>query len=144
MSSTNTNQRSYEPKAIDKAVLEYSEKEHKFCTLNHSPDQSGIIDTSQISHRIEDISSENGIITGTLRLLDTPMGKALRTMLDGGTNIRLVTEGTGNLGENNVVENYHLTNLFFSDTPAVPTTIHKVANTPLLDPNLFIIDFTKE
>ena len=127
MSGENMNGRKYDPKGVDEAVKKYAEKPDKFCTIEHTEGQAGVINLDKVSHKINTIESENGVITGTLQTLSTPQGQILAELLKTG-EMRLVTEGVGNLDENGVVQDFQLMNMFFTVTPAVPSELVKINN----------------
>ena len=63
--------------------------------LDH-PD-SNIVNLANVSHKMTDVWMEGDDVYGKLQVLDTPSGKILRALVEGGCKIGISSRGTGTL-----------------------------------------------
>jgi hypothetical protein len=110
----NRNGRVY-PKAVlskeaDRYNRDYVSKGRAFGELGH-PD-SPTINLDRVSHMITRLEPDGNNFIGRAKILDTPNGKIVKSLLDGGAQLGVSTRGVGSLKESNgfklVQDDFHL------------------------------------
>lgn len=98
----NRNGRMYTEKVMDKEVQRYCEqyidKNRAYGELGH-PD-SPSINLDRVSHMIVSLKKEGTNYIGKAKILDTPMGKIAKGLLDGGANLGVSSRALGSLKTN--------------------------------------------
>jgi hypothetical protein len=93
----------YPEKVMDKEVQryceEYIDKNRAYGELGH-PD-SPSINLDRVSHMIVSLRKEGTNYIGKAKILDTPMGKIAKGLLDGGANLGVSSRALGSLKTNN-------------------------------------------
>ena len=110
----NRNNRIYENKILSKEVgrymREYVEKNRAFGELGH-PD-SPTINLDRVSHLITNLRQEGKNWIGKAKILETPMGKIAKSLMEGGATLGVSSRGMGSLkevnGVNMVQDDYYL------------------------------------
>jgi hypothetical protein len=110
----NRNKRIYPMPVLQKEAKRYTEeyisKNRAFGELGH-PD-SPSINLDRVSHLITNLKQEGNIFVGKAKILETPMGKIAKSLLEGGAQLGVSSRGMGSLKENdgvNVVQDdYYL------------------------------------
>jgi len=110
----NRNNRMYETKTLQKEVNRYNEeyvaKNRAFGELGH-PD-SPSINLDRVSHLITSLKQEGSQWIGKAKILETPMGKIAKSLMDGGATLGVSSRGMGSLkevnGVNVVQDDYYL------------------------------------
>lgn len=110
----NRNNRIYENKTLAKEVnrymKEYVEKNRAFGELGH-PD-SPTINLDRVSHLITNLRQEGKNWIGKAKILETPMGKIAKSLMEGGATLGVSSRGMGSLkeinGVNVVQDDYYL------------------------------------
>jgi len=86
-------------KAVNKYVTEQVSKKRAVGELNH-PD-GPTVNLDKVSHLITDLRMEGNDVMGKAQILDTPMGKIVKGLLDGGVQLGVSTRGMGSLEQRN-------------------------------------------
>tara|TARA_R110000822_G_scaffold132868_4_gene270125 strand:- start:1671 stop:2324 length:654 start_codon:yes stop_codon:yes gene_type:complete len=124
--SKNRNGRIY-PKAImEKAVGKYVNEQVKtgraVGELNHP--EGPTVNLDKVSHRITDLHFEGNDVVGRASILDTPNGKIVKGLLDGGVRLGVSTRGMGSLEQRNgitvVKDDYILNTVDIVQDPSAP------------------------
>ena len=110
----NRNKRIYPIHVLQKEAKRYTEeyisKNRAFGELGH-PD-SPSINLDRVSHLITNLKQEGSVFVGKAKILETPMGKIAKSLLEGGAQLGVSSRGMGSLKENdgvNVVQDdYYL------------------------------------
>ena len=81
--------------------------------------EDGELNLNLVSHSVKDLAIENGILYGTLKILNTPAGKVLEELYKP-ENIQygFRPAGIGTIDENGVVSDYRFTSIDFVMDPA--------------------------
>ena len=82
-------------RAVDKYVETQVSKNRAVGELNH-PD-GPTVNLDKVSHLITDLRFEGNDVIGKASILDTPMGKIVKGLLEGGVNLGVSTRGMGSL-----------------------------------------------
>lgn len=97
-------------KEVDRYNRDYVEKNRAFGELGH-PD-SPSINLDRVSHMITKLYPEGNNFIGKAKVLDTPNGKIVKSLLDGGACLGVSTRGVGSLkpsgGYQLVQDDFHL------------------------------------
>jgi len=88
-------------RAVNKYVTEQVSKKRAVGELNH-PD-GPTVNLDKVSHLITDLRMEGNDVMGKAQILDTPMGKIVKGLLEGGVQLGVSTRGMGSLEQRNGV-----------------------------------------
>ena len=110
----NRNGRLYKEETVRREVDRYNEeyvsKNRAFGELGH-PD-SPSINLDRVSHLITNLKQEGNVWIGKAKILETPMGKIARSLMEGGGQLGVSCRGMGSLkqvnGVNVVQDDYYL------------------------------------
>jgi len=101
----NRNGRIYEKSILEAAVNKYVKEQvstgRAVGELNH-PDGPGI-NLDKVSHRITELRFEGSDVIGKASILQTPMGKIVEGLLEGGVKLGVSSRGMGSLEKKNGV-----------------------------------------
>jgi len=109
-------------KAVGKYVTEQVNKKRAVGELNH-PD-GPTVNLDKVSHLITDLKFEGNDVVGKAQILDTPMGKIVKGLLDGGVQLGVSTRGMGSLEQRNgamvVKDDFILSTVDIVQDPSAP------------------------
>jgi hypothetical protein len=96
----NGNQRMYPPEIMEREVKRYSDmvKDNRALGELDHPDSS-IINLANVSHMVIDIWMDGPSVMGKCKVLDTPSGQILRSLVDAGVKIGISSRGMGSVKE---------------------------------------------
>ena len=99
----NRNGRIYPKDVMVKAVNKYDDEQvskgRAVGELNHP--EGPTVNLDKVSHKIESLHWEGNDVMGKATILETPMGKIVKGLLDGGVNLGVSTRGMGSLKNGN-------------------------------------------
>jgi hypothetical protein len=97
-------------KEVNRYNTDYVNKNRAFGELGH-PD-SPTINLDRVSHMITSLRADGNNFIGKAKILDTPNGKIVKSLLDGGASLGVSTRGVGSLRAHNgyqlVQDDFHL------------------------------------
>ena len=122
----NRNGRVYPKGIMESAVGKYFNEQVKtgraVGELNH-PD-GPTINLDKVSHRITDLRFEGSNVIGKALILDTPMGKIVKGLVEGGVKLGVSSRGMGSLerreGVNYVKDDFVLSTVDIVQDPSAP------------------------
>ena len=123
----NRNGRIYESRVLQPAVEKYINEQvttgRSVGELNH-PD-GPTINLDKVSHLITALRFEGNNVIGKAKILDTPMGKIVKGLLEGGVKLGVSSRGMGSLeqrnGVNYVKNDFHLATVDIVQDPSAPS-----------------------
>lgn len=108
--------------AVNKYVTEQVSKKRAVGELNHP--EGPTVNLDKVSHLITDLRFEGNNVVGKAQILDTPMGKIVKGLLEGGVQLGVSTRGMGSLEQRNgvmyVKEDFHLATVDIVQDPSAP------------------------
>ena len=108
--------------AVNKYVQEQVSKKRAVGELNHP--EGPTVNLDKVSHLITDLKFEGNNVIGKAQILDTPMGKIVKGLLEGGVQLGVSTRGMGSLEQKNgvmyVKEDFILSTVDIVQDPSAP------------------------
>ena len=125
----NRNRRIYPKKvlesAVNKYVADYVNKGRAVGELNH-PD-GPTINLDKVSHRITELQWNGNDVVGKALILDTPMGKIVKGLLEGGCQLGVSSRGMGTVATRNgqtvVNDDFVLSTVDIVQDPSAPSAL---------------------
>lgn len=118
----NLNQRIYPRSQIEEAVklIQAKCQEGAFVMgeLNHPDNLS--IDLKNVSHIITEAWMEGDNAMGKCKILDTPSGQIVQSLIKGGVKLGVSSRGTGNVTNEGIVEDFNFVTLDIVAQPSGP------------------------
>ena len=109
-------------KAVGKYVKEQVSKKRAVGELNHP--EGPTVNLDKVSHLITDLKFEGNDVVGKAQILETPMGKIVKGLLDGGVQLGVSTRGMGSLENRNgamvVKDDFILSTVDIVQDPSAP------------------------
>ncbi len=108
--------------AVNKYVTEQVKTKRAVGELNHP--EGPTVNLDKVSHLITDLKFEGNNVMGKAQILDTPMGKIVKGLLDGGVQLGVSTRGMGSLMQQNgaqvVKDDFILNTVDIVQDPSAP------------------------
>ena len=122
----NRNGRVYPKPIMERAVNQYVQtqvsKKRAVGELNHP--EGTTVNLDKVSHLITDLKVEGNDVIGKAQILDTPMGKIVKGLLEGGVQLGVSTRGMGSLENRNgvayVKDDFILSTVDIVQDPSAP------------------------
>jgi hypothetical protein len=122
----NRNGRVYPKPIMEKAIGKYDkeqiQKNRAVGELNHP--EGPTVNLDKVSHRITEMKFQGNDVVGKAQILDTPMGKIVKGLLDGGVQLGVSTRGMGSLERQNdtmvVKDDFILSTVDIVQDPSAP------------------------
>jgi hypothetical protein len=122
----NRNGRIYEGKILKKEtsryINEYVNKNRALGELNHPSGPT--VNLDRVSHMITNLKENGKQILGEAKIIDTPMGKIVKNLIDAGAKLGVSSRGMGSLekrgGVNYVKEDFTLAAIDIVADPSAP------------------------
>ena len=119
----NRNGRKYMQETLIREVKDFNEEKIKtnrsIGELDHP--ESPAINLDRISHIITELTMDGDIGVGCAKLLDTPMGKIAKALVQDGVQLGMSTRGVGTLDGDLVKDDYKLITVDIVADPSAPT-----------------------
>lgn len=134
----NGNQRMYPPEIMEREVKRYSEmvKDNRALGELDHPDSS-IINLANVSHMVIDIWMDGPAVMGKCKVLDTPSGQILRSLVDAGVKIGISSRGMGSvkehMGKTIVEDDFQLICFDIVSEPSTPNAFMALSESKLMN-----------
>ena len=134
----NGNQRMYPPEIMEREVKKYSEmvKDNRALGELDHPDSS-IINLANVSHMVIDIWMDGPSVMGKCKVLDTPSGQILRSLVDAGVKIGISSRGMGSVkehqGKSIVEDDFQLICFDIVSEPSTPNAFMALSESKLMN-----------
>lgn len=108
--------------AVDKYIKERVSKNRAVGELNHPKTPS--INLDKVSHKITELKWSGNDVIGKATVLDTPMGRIVKGLIDGGVILGVSSRGMGNIENRNnasyVKDGFILSTIDIVEDPSAP------------------------
>jgi hypothetical protein len=118
----NANQRVYPVNEISRAVTTLNEQiSNGFSVLGEVDHPEGLnINIDRVSHMITEMWLDGPNGYGKLKILPTPMGQLVKTMLEAGVKLGVSSRGSGNPDDNGEVSDFEIITVDVVAQPSAP------------------------
>jgi hypothetical protein len=138
----NGNGRIYPSRVLEREVENYKKlvKERRALGELDHPDDS-VINLKNASHMVTEVWFEGKDVMGKVKLLETPSGKILRSLVESGVKLGISSRGMGSVTESNgqtiVEDDFQLICFDFVSEPSTPGAFMMKEAKDLRTPNIF-------
>ena len=118
----NQNQRVYPMQEIGKAVKSLKEKINSgFSVLGEADHPEDLtVNLDRVSHVITEMDMRGADGIGKLKILPTPMGNLVKTLLESGVKLGVSSRGSGNVSEGGKVSDFEIVTVDIVAQPSAP------------------------
>ena len=118
----NANQRVYPVNEIQRAVSTLNDQiKGGYSVLGEVDHPEGLnINLDRVSHMITEMWMDGPNGYGKLKILPTPMGQLVKTMLESGVKLGVSSRGSGNVNEDNNVSDFEIITVDIVAQPSAP------------------------
>ena len=118
----NANQRVYPVEEIGRAVKTLNDQiQGGYTPLGEVDHPEGLnINLDRVSHMITEMWMDGPNGYGKLKVLPTPMGQLVKTMLESGVKLGVSSRGSGNVNEDNNVSDFEIITVDIVAQPSAP------------------------
>ena len=118
----NQNQRVYPINEINKAVKTLKEKiTSGFSVLGEADHPEDLtVNLDRVSHVITEMDMHGADGVGKLKILPTPMGNLVKTLLESGVKLGVSSRGSGNVSEGGKVSDFEIVTVDIVAQPSAP------------------------
>ena len=118
----NQNQRVYPMQEISKAVKSLREKINSgFSVLGEADHPEDLtVNLDRVSHVITEMDMRGADGFGKLKILPTPMGNLVKTLLESGVKLGVSSRGSGNVSEGGKVSDFEIVTVDIVAQPSAP------------------------
>jgi hypothetical protein len=131
----NQNQRVYPMREIAKAVNSITEKlsggQSVMGELDHPEELS--INLDRVSHLITEMWMEGADGYGKLKIIPTPMGNIIKTLLQSGAKLGVSSRGSGNVGDDGSVSDFEIVTVDIVAQPSAPNAYPRTVYESLMN-----------
>jgi len=134
----NGNQRMYPPEIMEREVKRYTEMvndNRALGELDHP--ESSIINLANVSHMVIDIWMDGPSVMGKCKVLNTPSGQILRSLVDAGVKIGISSRGMGSVKEHQgktiVEDDFQLICFDIVSEPSTPNAYMALSENKLMN-----------
>jgi hypothetical protein len=131
----NENKRVYPVDQIQKAVGTINERlKSGYSVMGEADHPQGLqINIDRVSHMIENMWMDGPDGHGKLKIMPTPMGKIVSTLLDSGCKLGVSSRGAGNVGNDGKVADFEIVTVDIVAQPSAPDAYPKAIYEGLLN-----------
>jgi len=123
----NQNSRVYPINEIASAVQSLQEKiNHGFSVLGEADHPDDLtVNLDRVSHMITEMGMKGSDGVGKLKILPTPMGNIVKTLLESGVKLGVSSRGSGNVSEGGKVSDFEIVTVDIVAQPSAPDAYPK-------------------
>lgn len=123
----NQNGRNYPITEISKACKSIKERLDKgYSVLGEADHPDDLqVNLDRVSHMITDVYMDGANGMGKMKILPTPMGNIVKTLLESGVKLGVSTRGSGNVAESGEVKDFEIVTVDIVANPSAPDAYPK-------------------